>query len=95
MSDLDLVLLGAVGFANTAAFLLWGLDKWRARRNRRRVPEATLLGWAFATGIVGAWVGVSVFRHKTRKASFRWKLFAVTVVNPLWLLLWWRLGAGG
>ena len=36
---------------------------------------------------MGAWVGCEVFRHKTRKASFRIKLVLATLVNGVWLWL--------
>jgi len=73
---------------NLATFLLFGFDKSRARLGTRRVPEATLLLLAFLTGFAGAWWGMSVFRHKTKKLSFRARLFVVTLLNPAWLLLY-------
>lgn len=81
--------LWAVLVMNVTTFVVFGVDKARARRGRRRIPESTLLLLAWATGVIGAWVAVSVFRHKTRKTSFRVKLAGVTLVNLLWLLLWW------
>ena len=55
---------------NVLAFLTFGWDKWAARRGGRRVPEARLLLLATLTGWLGAWIAVSVFRHKTVKTSF-------------------------
>jgi uncharacterized membrane protein YsdA (DUF1294 family) len=87
-----------VGLVNLAAFLAFGIDKWRARRGRRRVPEAKLLLLGFLTGFVGAWCAMSLFRHKTQKTGFRVKMVLVTILNPAWPLLWlwwdaWRGGA--
>ena len=93
MAAMDRPLLLAVLAANALAFVLVGFDKWRARRGGRRLPEAWLLWAVFATGLFGGWLGVSLFRHKTRKRSFLWKLWVVSVLNPLWLLLWWQLRA--
>lgn len=76
---------------NVLTFLAFGFDKWRARRSRRRVPEAQLLLMAWATGLFGGWIGMSVFRHKTQKTSFRVKMAAVTLVNLLWLVLYFTL----
>lgn len=73
---------------NVATFFLFGADKRHARLGKRRVPEATLILCGFLTGFVGAWWGMSVFRHKTQKLAFRARLAAVTVLNPAWLLLW-------
>lgn len=85
---LDTILLTAL-VVNTITFLAFGLDKWKASRDWRRVPEAWLLVLAFATGLFGAWLGMSVFRHKTQKRSFKLKLWLVSVCNVLWVWLWW------
>ena len=55
---------------NAIAFLLYGLDKRKAKRHKWRIPEATLLGVAFLGGSIGAFLGMQVFHHKTRKAKF-------------------------
>ncbi len=55
---------------NAAAFLVFGWDKLKAKRNRWRVPEKTLLTLAAIGGSVGALMGMKVFRHKTKKAKF-------------------------
>jgi len=77
---------GVLGL-NVLAWLAFGFDKWSARRGARRVPEARLLLLLWL-GCLGAWCGMQMFRHKTRKTSFRWRAIALTVVNPLWWLLW-------
>ena len=58
-------------FMNLLAFLLMGLDKARARRNRWPTPEKTLFLSAILGGSIGAILGMQVFRHKTKHASFR------------------------
>lgn len=73
---------------NALAFTAFGFDKWRAGRGGRRIRESTLLWLVFLCGCVGAELGARVFHHKTRKASFRWRAIALTVVNPLWWLVW-------
>ena len=57
---------------NVLAFVVYGVDKWKARQGRWRVPEATLLGLAALGGSVGAWVAMQLFRHKTKKNKFRY-----------------------
>ena len=52
-------------------FVLYGLDKRRARRQESRISERTLHVAAFVGGWPGAWLGQRVFHHKTQKLSFR------------------------
>jgi uncharacterized membrane protein YsdA (DUF1294 family) len=55
---------------NAAAFLLMLVDKIKAKKNRWRIPERTLLGIAVFGGSVGCYLGMQLFRHKTRHAQF-------------------------
>ena len=55
---------------NLIAFLTFGADKRRARRDRRRVRESTLFLLAAIGGSIGALLGMYVFRHKTRHWHF-------------------------
>ncbi len=55
---------------NLVAFLAFGLDKWKAKRNAWRVKEATLTGLAVIGGSVGALLGMKVFHHKTLHKKF-------------------------
>lgn len=59
-----------VVIVNVAAFLMYGIDKWNAKRDQRRIPEKTLLGIAAVGGSIGAYIGMQMFRHKTRKPKF-------------------------
>jgi len=55
---------------NVMAFLLYGIDKWKAKHKQWRVPEATLLGVALIGGSIGALLGMMVWRHKTKHKKF-------------------------
>ncbi len=57
---------------NVLTFIVYGVDKWKARSGRWRVPEATLMGLAALGGSVGAWLAMQLFRHKTQKKKFRY-----------------------
>jgi uncharacterized membrane protein YsdA (DUF1294 family) len=74
-----LPLLAVLVALNGVSFVLYGLDKRRARRGARRISESTLLLSALVSGTLGAWAGVYAFRHKTRKPSFLAKLVLVSV----------------
>lgn len=73
---------------NVVTFVAFGFDKLQARRQRRRLSEAVLLGLVWATGLAGGWLGMSAFRHKTRKRSFIVKMVVVSVLNLVWLLIY-------
>ena len=67
------VYLAVCGGMSILAFLLYGIDKRKAKKGKKRVPELTLLTFAALGGGVGAFLGMQVFRHKTnirRKAHF-------------------------
>lgn len=73
---------------NLAAFLLMGIDKFRARRELWRIPEKVLFGSALLGGSVGAIAGMFFFRHKTRHLSFRLGLpviLLLQIVLYIWL----------
>lgn len=55
---------------NALGFLLMLVDKWKARKNRWRVRESTLLLIAALGGSVGSLLGMYLFRHKTRHLKF-------------------------
>ena len=55
---------------NASSFLLMLIDKHKARKNKWRIPESTLLGAALIGGSVGALAGMYTARHKTKKPAF-------------------------
>ena len=84
------VLLGVLLLLNVVTLLLFAFDKLQSRRQgARRIRERTLLWCVFLGGCVGAWVAISLFRHKTVKQPFR--IFAIlwTLLSPAWLVVFW------
>ena len=55
---------------NAAGFAFMCIDKWKAKKNRWRIPEATLMGIAALGGSVGSLLGMYTFRHKTQHIKF-------------------------
>jgi uncharacterized membrane protein YsdA (DUF1294 family) len=88
MPSLPVAITVALVAVNVATFVAFGFDKWCARRGRRRISEARLLLLTFAGGILGGWIGMSLFRHKTRKTSFRVRMVLVSIANLAWGLAW-------
>ena len=72
---------------NVLTFLLYGIDKWKAKRSRWRIPESALLGMAAVGGSVGAWLGMRIWHHKTQHKKFRYAVPAILVAQIV-LLVW-------
>ena len=77
---------------NLAAFLTFGLDKWKAKRNEkkgnvRRIPEKRLFLLAALGGSVGALLGMYTFRHKTKHLSFVLGLPAILIAQIALVIL--------
>ena len=56
---------------NLITFILYGVDKRRAKRGQWRIPEKTLLTGTWLMGGVGAWLAMQIFRHKTKHLAFQ------------------------
>jgi len=73
-----LIYLAAI---NVAAFFLYGIDKWKAKRNKWRITEARLLWIAVAGGSIGALLGMKVWHHKTLHNKFRFGLPLILIFH--------------
>ena len=75
---------------NLLVFMIYGIDKSKAKRSAWRIPEKYLLSFAFLCGGFGAWLAGITFHHKTRKWYFKtvWFLGIVTTLVTLYLI--WR-----
>ena len=68
------VLLYYLIVINVVTFLVYGIDKWKAKQSKWRIPEATLLLLAVIGGSVGAWLGMKTWHHKTMHKKFKYGL---------------------
>ena len=66
---------------NLIIFILYGADKSKAKKGKRRISEKTLITTAFFMGSIGAVFGVLAFKHKTKKWKFRLLLPLAVLVN--------------
>ena len=55
---------------NGMGLITMALDKYKARRGIWRIPERTIWLLAILGGSLGAWLGMRLFRHKTRHRQF-------------------------
>lgn len=72
--------------SNAAAFLLMGLDKYKAVHNLWRISEKALFAFPLLGGAPGGTLGMLLFHHKTSKWYFAWG-FPLLAVAQLLLLL--------
>ena len=70
-----------LGVWNIIVFSLYGIDKLKAKRNRSRISEKTLLFATLMMGGVGTLLGMYAFRHKTKHAKFKIGVPLLLVVN--------------
>lgn len=84
LEKLILIYLVAV---NVVTFFLYGIDKWKAKRSKWRIPEATLLGMAVIGGSIGAWLGMRVWHHKTMHKKFQFGI-PVIILLQIALIIW-------
>ena len=72
---------------NIMTFLIYGIDKWKARKSKWRISEATLLILAFIGGSIGAWLGMKVWHHKTMHKKFKYGLPLILIAQIALVLL--------
>jgi len=72
---------------NALAFLVYGIDKWRAVHGRWRISETTLLMLAVIGGSIGALLGMKVWHHKTMHKKFKYGLPLILIAQIVLLYL--------
>ena len=70
LSNLPSILLSYFLGLNLFLFVLMGMDKRAARRNKWRIPEKRLLTLGLIGGGFGGILGMIIFHHKTHRVYF-------------------------
>jgi uncharacterized membrane protein YsdA (DUF1294 family) len=76
---------------NLIAFILYGVDKHRAKNHQWRISEKTLIGIAVIGGSIGAILGMYIFHHKTKHWYFRYGLPVILIVQVVLVLVLYRM----
>ena len=66
---------------NIVGFFAMGIDKWKAKHDRWRIPENT---WFLITSLGGGFgtiAGMYTFRHKTQKSQFTIGMPAILIIE--------------
>ena len=66
---------------NIVTFLLYGIDKYKAKKGKWRISEATLLMMAVIGGSIGAWSGMRLWHHKTMHKKFKYGIPIIIILQ--------------
>lgn len=80
-------IIGEMLGMSIALFVVMGIDKYKAKAGRWRVPERTLFLMALLGGALGGVVGMKVFHHKTKHRYFQYG-FPALLTAQLALVVW-------
>ena len=75
------IILGYLLAVNITSFLLYGIDKFKAKKNLWRISEATLLTMAAIGGSIGAWAGMRLWHHKTMHKKFKYGIPLISIMQ--------------
>lgn len=75
------IILGYLLAINIATFFLYGIDKYKAKKGRWRISEATLLLIAVVGGSIGAWAGMRHWHHKTMHKKFKYGIPVIIILQ--------------
>lgn len=72
---------------NLITFIIYGIDKRKARKSCWRIPESTLILLALIGGSIGAWLGMKTWRHKTQHAKFYISIPLILVAQVIVIII--------
>ena len=74
---------------NAVTFIVYGIDKYKAKHAKWRISEATLLLLAAIGGSIGAWCGMKIWHHKTMHKKFKYGvpvIFLLQLALAVWII---------
>ncbi len=66
---------------NIAAFIIMGIDKYKAHRHKWRISERSIFTVGLIGGGLGVLFGMGVFHHKTKHLKFILGIPAEVILN--------------
>ena len=88
MSESLKMILIFMAAMSVIGFFAMGIDKMKAKRDMWRTPEKVLLGFAFLGGGAGVWLGMELFRHKTKHWYFKYGVPVITLLEFVGICYW-------
>ena len=66
---------------NAVTFIVYGIDKYEAKKAMWRISEATLLMLAVLGGSIGAWIAMRLWHHKTMHKKFKYGIPVILLIQ--------------
>ena len=66
---------------NIVTFLVFAIDKWKAKNKKWRIRELVLLTFSAIGGVVGGLMSMYAFRHKTQTAIFKFGMPIILILH--------------
>lgn len=82
-----LIIAGYFTVLSLLALIMMKVDKTQAQRRGQRIPEKNLWSVAILGGGIGAYIGMMMFRHKTKHTDFRVGFLMLAVIDAA-ALMW-------
>lgn len=79
-----------LGIINVIVFIVYGIDKFKAKNGIWRIPEATLLLLAVVGGSIGAWCGIKAWHHKTMHKKFKYGIPLIIVLQIVLIVYFFK-----
>lgn len=76
---------------NVISFIIYGIDKRKAKKSLWRISEATLIWFALIGGSIGAYMGMKMFHHKTKHKKFSIGVPLIFILQLLIAFILWSV----
>lgn len=70
-----------IAIINIVTFIIYGIDKYKAKKGKWRIPENSLIGLAIIGGSIGAYLGMRVWHHKTMHLKFKYGIPLIIIIQ--------------
>ena len=70
-----------IAIINIVTFIIYGIDKSKAKKGKWRIPENSLIGLAIIGGSIGAYLGMRVWHHKTMHLKFKYGIPLIIIIQ--------------
>ena len=78
-----------ISIINLFGFLIMGIDKYKAKHHAWRIPEKFFFLVGLFGGTLGIWIGMYMFRHKTKHWYFVVGIPVLFFIQVL-AYIWWK-----